>query len=494
MNWLDRAIGSMAPATALNRARARRALRQTEARYEAVQPGRLRPHIHDNASGNVEVQRSAGELRAMARHLDQNHDLARGVCNVMVRNIVGADGIAVEPRPKLPDGTVDAALARQLQDLWLEWTQRPEVTRTWNWAAACRLVCRSWLRDGEVFTQLLSGRVRHLKHASTVPFSVELLEADRVPLDYDRPRERIYQGVQTNAWGRKLAYWLYTQHPGETGGALGALYPEIKRVSADVILHPYMTDRISQMRGVSLFASVITRLFDVKDYEESERVASKVAASMAGYIKKGQGEDYMAMREGGDAPEPRNMMMRPGMIFDDLLPGEDIGSIEANRPSDKVSDFRAAMLKAVASGSDVGYSSFSRDYDGTYSAQRQELVEQWSAYAVLRNQFIGQYAAPTWQQFVYAAAASGKIDVPRGMALNGLTAAEFRGPAMPWIDPIKEAKAQQALRESGFKSTQQIIRERGGTPSDVWRQIAEEEQARAAIRRDLGLQPEQSVE
>ncbi|MDN5939844.1 MAG: phage portal protein, partial [Salinisphaera sp.] len=422
-------MAAVAPRAALGRVRARRSL-YAMARYEAVKPGRLRPHINDYSSGNVDVQRDARELRAMARHLDQNHDLARGVCNVMVRNVVGPDGIALEPRPRLQDGSVDQQLAADLLGAWQEWTKTPEVTRAWSWAASCRLACRSWIRDGEMFAQMLSGRVPFLSHGTTVPFSVELLEADLVPLDYERPRERIHQGVELNSWGRKIAYWVYKQHPGEGFGALGTLFPEVKRVAADRIVHPYMTDRISQIRGVSLFASIITRLFDVKDYEESERIAAKVAASMAGYIKKGTAEDYLAYagEDLAKAPTDRDMRMRPGMIFDDLLPGEDVGTIDSNRPSDRVTDFRATMLRAAASGADVGYSSFSRDYGGTYSAQRQELVEQWSAYAVLRDQFIAQFVRPVWEQFVFAAATASLINVPRAISMAHLTAADFRGP------------------------------------------------------------------
>lgn len=35
---------------------------------------------------------------------------------------------------------------------------------------------------------------------------------------------------------------------------------------------------------------------------------------------------------------------------------------------------RAGQLKAIAAGIGAGYSSIARSYDGTYSAQRQELV------------------------------------------------------------------------------------------------------------------------
>lgn len=52
--------------------------------------------------------------------------------------------------------------------------------------------------------------------------------------------------------------------------------------------------RLHQVWGLSVFASAMSRFEDVKDYEESERIAAKVAASMTFQIKKGGGEQYGA--------------------------------------------------------------------------------------------------------------------------------------------------------------------------------------------------------
>lgn len=462
-------------------------------RYEAARPSRNRKLIRDHASGDVHVQRDAAQLRSSARDLERNHDLARGVLSVMTRNIVGAQGIGIEPLPRMRDGTMNADLARELRGLFHEWSKRPEVTWCHGFASMQRLACRAWLRDGEMFGQLLSGQVPGLDHGTAVPFSVEMLEADLVPLDYDFGSERIRQGVELNAWGRKIAYHVYKGHPGDGGLVFGSLFPALKRVGADRIVHPYMADRISQIRGVSIFASIITRLMDVKDYEESERVAAKVAASMAGFIQKGNPDNYMEYAENGGAEkEPRQMKFSPGMIFDDLMPGEQIGTIDTKRPSDRLTDFRNAMLRAAASGADVGYSSVSRNYDGTYSAQRQELVEQWAAYAVLADQFVAQFVRPIWERFVFAAAAAGQIRVTRDIDVQHLADADFRPPPMPWIDPVKEAQALKILVDNKFKSRQQVIRERGGSWDDVLDQWAEEN--RAAEDRGLSLEPDAAAD
>src|SRR5690606_17057263 len=158
-----------------------------------------------------------------------------------------------------------------------------------------------------------------------------MIEADMLPLDlYDESRG-IVQGIEVNAWSRPLAFHLHKVHP---ANVYGHYRPETKRVSADRIEHLALVDRIGQLRGISVFASVINRLADVKDYEDSERIAAKVAASLTAYIRKGQPDLYSNGLDGGAASamlapgsdqEYRDLRMVPGLIMDDLLPGEDIG-------------------------------------------------------------------------------------------------------------------------------------------------------------------------
>ena len=137
-------------------------------------------------------------------------------------------------------------------------------------------------------------------------------------------------------------------------------------------MHLGLFKRLHQLRGVSIFHGILTRLADIKDYEESERVAARIAAALAFYIKRGDASMYIM----DDQASNREIPIAPGMTFDDLKPGEDVGMIESNRPNVHMVEFRNGQMKAVAAGSRVSYSSIARDYDGTYSSQRQELVEQ----------------------------------------------------------------------------------------------------------------------
>ena len=463
MNFLDRAIAAISPEKAVRRAHARRVL----AAYEAAKPTVLRKQSRDAGSGDRWVTQAGPNLRNQARYLDANHDLAKGVLNALVNNVVGANGIGIEPQPRGYDGEIHDDLADSLLRLWKDWCKEPECTGVEDWAGAQRLLARSWFRDGEVMAKDLTGNIPGLSHMTEVPFTLELLEADMCPLIYDDPAKRIVQGIQKNGWGRPINYFFYRQHPGDinvfTTRALNLI-----TVSADRVNHLATRDRISQLRGVSVFAAVMTRLDDIKDYEESERIAAKIAASMAAFIRKGSPDMYEPQTNG----QPRAMRFSPGMVFDDLAPGEEVGTIDTNRPNPQLIEYRKGQLRAVAAGTGANYSTIARDYDGSYSSQRQELVEGWANYQVLTAEFIKSMAQPVWDTFVQVAVNRGLVNIPVDVDLLSLNDALFIGPSMPWIDPVKEVKGHSEGERAAYIAGPEIIRRRGGNPRDVLEQEA----------------------
>lgn len=459
---VDRAILALSPAWAAGRARARLQVQAYGNAYEAVNHSRLRKHQRDMGSGNTTAGMAHRQLRDLARNLDRNHDISRGILNTLVRNVVGPSGIGVQPQPRDANGEIIPELAQQLSELFNEWSRQPEVTGEFNRARAEQLMARTWFRDGEGLWQYLEGSVAKLNHNTPVPFSLELLEPDLLPIDYNDPIKQIVQGIEIDAWGRPQGYWFYKEHPGDPFVTL----PTLKRLSTDRVGHIKLVDRLGQRRGVSMFASVLSRLDDLKDYEESERVAARIAASMAAFIKKGDAQSYP------DSPPtgaPRQMHFAPGMIFDDLLPGEEIGTIDSNRPNPNAVTWRDGQLRAVSAGADVSYSTASKNYNGTYSAQRQELVEQWSAYSLLQQAFVDQFTSEVYSRFVAACLAGGLIRPVRGVTFAQLSHAIYMPPVMPWIDPVKEVTGWQMQEDRCYISGAEIVQRQGRNPADVIR-------------------------
>lgn len=470
MNLLDFYVYLTDPERKLRRAQASAAL----AHYEAARPSPHRRRRMDNRSPNTLVGASAIALRAHARYLERNHDLSRGALRVLVNCVIGPAGIQVEPQPRRRDGTLHLEYAQKLREGRRLWDKRPEVTRRLSWPMAQRMLAYTWFRDGEAFSQKLIGEVPFLRHATAVPFSLELLEPDFVPLDFNDPARRIRQGIQTNAWNQPTAFHVYRNDPRDAGTLQTTA--DLKSVGAERMLHIAIFDRLHQDRGVSEFASVMTRLEDLKDYEESERVAAKVAASMTAYVKRVSPDGYNAEAQAGETdesgrPTPRDLRLQPGMIIDSLQVGEEIGLIDANRPSPNLVGWRQGQLRAFAAGIGAAHSSVSKDYDGSYTAMRQELVESWIHYAVLTEEFSSMCVLPVHESYVMASHLSGTIPMPADVDPATASDCLLLGQSMPWIDPLKEAIAYEKLVRAGFASEVEVIRKRGGNPRDTMDQI-----------------------
>lgn len=458
MNTLDKLIATFSPKAGYRRAQYRKAIRA----YEAAQPSRLHKKRTDARDADGVNNGAQRPLRLQARHLDENYDIATGILDALENNIVGT-ALWPEPMQLAADGTLHEQANEDLSRLFRRWARAPDTTGELDWNTLLRLVVRSWLRDGEMFTQYLEGRVSGYRHNSDVPLSLELIESEMVPIDYVDEKAGIMQGIQKDAWGRPDGYWIFDTHPeGILSGM--SLVSDTHFVEARRMVHLKLMKRIRQTRGITLFHAVLGRMDDIKDYEESERVAARVAAAFTAFITK-DGE-LSTVDPDGDG-KTRLIEMGPGLVVDDLMPGEKIEIAEASRPNTGLNDFRKGQLKATAAGTRSNASTISRDYDGTYSSQRQSMVEQRGNYDVLRGYLMQRFVLPTYERFVRMALLSGSYVPPSDLVKTTLYDVEFSTPGIPWIDPLKEVKADETAVNKGFKSVTQVIRERGGDPRTV---------------------------
>lgn len=191
---MDRLIRWISPQWALRRALSRHYL---ERLYEAASPSQYRKPRHGIHSGNGVMANAQGTLRAQARYLDENHDLAIGVLNTLVSRIVGT-GIVIEPMAKNAAGDLATDANDQIRRALREWFRAPEASTLYSWGQVQRLACRSWLRDGEVFAQHVEGTLA--KTAIGVPYMLELIEGDLCPMNaFAEGPPQVIQGSSSRA-------------------------------------------------------------------------------------------------------------------------------------------------------------------------------------------------------------------------------------------------------------------------------------------------------
>lgn len=487
---MERLISAIAPGWALKRAKARLQLARMQAFYESAKHSRTHPLKGTNSSADSVMARTDGRLRNIARWLDENHDLAVALFNDLVGWIIG-DGLTYEPMVRQPNGELAERVNLALGAAFESWSERPETTATLSRGEMERLLCRSWLRDGEALIHHVFGST--FPYPTPLRYVVELLEADFLPYELTAPARqgvpRIVQGVGLDSWNRPVSYYLWTHHPGASGYFLASsLKPErYKSVPAERISHLKFTRRLAQTRGVPIIHAVIRRLEDIKDIEDAERVAMRVDSDLTLILTNMPGwGGTPAADSGGGAGDPqgpiREMTMASGMQVT-LAEGENMAMHTPTRPNAKLVDFLQSQHRILARGASARYSSVTGDYNGTYSAQRQELVEGWRGYGELRQQFIAAAARPWYRRVVDAAVLAGEVSL-RGIDPRTLYAVDIRGPAMPWIDPEKELNYRAGMVENELASRAQMIRDTGADPKVVDAQIADDDRANRSDQED----------
>ncbi len=458
MSLIDDAIGIFSPGWKASRLRSRVAINA----YEAALPTRTHRAKRENRNANQLTQFAGRSIREQARWLDNNHDLVIGLLDKLEERIVGARGIVVDPQPILKTGLVADELSKQIRAAWAEWSVSPDVTGQFTRPVLERLMARTWLRDGEVFGQMVRGSASGLTPTAKIPFWVEALEPDYIPLEMNDTGKGVCQGIYLNNWGRPTKYVVY-KNLVTSGVALG----NTKEIAADGMMHLKFMRRLHQVRGNSLLSGILIRLSALKEYEDSELTAARIAAALGMYVKKGDGQSYESAD--GNGKDSRELNIEPGMLFDDLEPGEEIGMIKSDRPNPNLETFRNGQLRAVAAGSRSSFSSISRNYNGTYSSQRQELVESFEGYGILQDAFIAAVTRPMYRSWLQMAITAGVINVPPDVDMAMLFNAVYSGPVMPWIDPMKEANSWRVLLRGGAATEGDWVRARGANPGDVKR-------------------------
>lgn len=427
--------------------------------YDAAQPGRRTSGWTRNRGDvNALLQVAGAELRNHARDLLRNNGYTRRAQNVIANNSVGW---GIVPKPSGGSSTETAA-ARAAWVAWADTTDCDADGRH-TFAGLQSLVVRSLVSDGEV---LVRRRPRRPTDGLALPLQLQVLEIDFLDTTKTAPRGiaggPIVMGVEFDALGRRAAYWLFEEHPGNSG----ALAPGAsRRIPATEIAHVYQVERPGQVRGASWLATAIVPLKDLDEYEDAELVKQKIAACFAAFVTDPDGS-AAAIGALSDTPTESGAEVEsfePGMIAH-LPPGKAVTM--ANPPQVTNDAFTIRNLRKIAAGLGVTYEDLTGDYSQVNfsSARMGRIVHQ----AYIRNWqstvLIPQLCTVVWRWAMNAAVTAGVVSAVGG--------ADWTAPPLPMIEPDKEGLAYQRLVRVGTMTPSEMVREQGGDPAAHWEEYA----------------------
>lgn len=444
---------------------------QAVSAYEGASYGqRLSSWMATSTSINSLLSGSINTLRSRTRQLRRNNPLVSGGIDTFVSDLIGT---GISPSWQLKD----REKKKELQALWADWIDEA------NWDGNCdfyglqSLISSALIESGEAIVLFHRS---YMNNDLAVPFQLQVLEGDHLPENKNETLSNgntIRMGIEFNRQGRRVAYHLYKEHPGETFGfnqSIGTV-----RVLAKNICHIFKQTRPGQIRGASWLAPVLVKLHDYDQYDDAELVRKKGAAMFGGYITEPAGGVNPTLAfgksESTDSQNREIVPMEPG-TFPVLPPGMDIRFSEPADVGGNYERWVKQQLRMIAKGIGTTYEKLTGDLtEVNYSSIRAGLLSFQRFCKQIQLQTIAfQLCKPVAREFLNTAVLSGAIELP-GYAQNPriYRRIKWRPDGWPWVDPVKDQLAEQMAVRNGFKSREEVIAESGGDIEEVDAAIAE---------------------
>lgn len=420
--------------------------------YEGAGKGkRVQNWRTPSTSVNAENLPALSTLRDRSRDLIRNNGYAAKAIAELVGNTIGTGIIAKISSPR-------AGAEKALRAAWESWAETTEIDADGlhDFYGLQALMARAMFEGGEV---LIRRRWRNFSDGLSVPMQIQILESDY--LDTTKNEELddggfIIQGVEFDRLGRRRAYWLFPNHPGDT---TRFKRQASIRISGTEIIPLFEVLRPGQVRGIPRAAPVIIKMRDFDEAQDAALVSQKIASCFTAFVTKPlDAADEDGLEDG--LPEK----VEPGLLWE-LSPGQDV-RFSQPPPFAGYKDFSQITLRSIAAGMRVPYEILAGDFSNVnFSSGRMSWIGFHRDVEMFRwITFIPRVCQGVFKWFLEAAALT-------GIEISGASS-NWTPPRREMIDPIKEIQALRDAVRAGFMSLSEAIRQLGYEPREVMNELA----------------------
>ncbi len=435
-------------------------------------------------------------LRARSADAVMNIPLASSAINNSRTNIVGA-GLRLSPKPKYkvlgitPEEAKEwARITKEEFDLWAN-SKLCDLLKKNNWYDQQDIALQCYMIDGDSFVAF-----KYRPPSPGMPYSlrIQLFEASRIcnpgvqsvtgspwTVTVKNPDNgnRIINGVEVDEDGAVVAYWICNKYPYDP---TNMQVPEWVRVEAfgrqtgqPNILQICHDDRPEEYRGVPYLAPVLEVLKQVGRYTDAELTAAIIKSFFSLFFEeKIAGNGGFPITETLNQHEkvslnPNDFEVGPGTM-NVLPPGYQVTSIDASRNLSTYEVFTNQLIKQIGATLEQPYEVLVKSFNSSYSASRAALLQAWSAFKIRRIWFVRDFCQPSYERWLTEAIAIGRVKAPGyftdPLKQKAWANADWYGPVMGSVDPVKEVEAAALKVKYGFSTREKETAEMTGANFD----------------------------
>jgi lambda family phage portal protein len=460
--------------------------RRVQARYDAAGMGRRMAAWNPPTQGPNRALEGLQRIRNRARDVSSNDWSGESSVQKWTTTLIG---IGITPRFKR---ITNKERKKQIVDLWNDFVAKADADCVLNLYAMQTLVVRSWLDAGEVFVR---RRSRFLDEGLPVPMQAQIIEAEFVPmLDVDSYEglpagHRIRSGIELDKRGKRVAYWMYKEHPGDGTGML--LMPdELVRVAASEICHVYEPKRAGQLRGVSMLAPVLNRLKTIENYDDATLTRQQLANLIVGFITRGLPDldddddiNPLSNQENVQGSAGPLLGLQPGLI-QELEDGQKVEWSNPPEAGTNYSEYMRTQHMGTSAAAGLPYELFAGDIKEVSDRTLRVIINEFRRFAEQRQWqiVIPMFCQPVIEWFASAALLAGKITIDE---VDDVRRVEHAPHGWSHIHPVQDPQGKKLEVEAGFRSRSSVVGEQGDDVDTV----DDERQADDQREQELGIGP-----
>jgi len=460
---LDQMIGLISPERAFRR-------KQFRFAYDALDRGRTRKkRLSVGGSGDRQLgEMQLAGLRDICREMGRNNPLVKGLLRTERDGLVGS-GVKIKAR------TSEENLNDDIESLWKEdmIDRSCDVTGRFNFNQYLRMAYLTYRRDGDMGTILLDNG------------EIQPIEGEQIGTPWGQSEAKhfvVSNGIAySKSNGKVIGY--YVGKPNKWGFIGQTEYHKYK---AENFYHMFNPERFSNSRGEPALTSSINWIDQLCDYMEAELVAAKVNACFSMFVsRKDEFDDNLPLSTGGvesdgtDEEGNRLEKIEPGRIMYGE-PGEDAKGIGQVRPGAVFDPFVLRMLTMIGRPLNMPLMLITLDFSGaTFMNARiayQKVQESWTAE---QDNIIKPFVAAVYRRWIQT-----KITVGKFKERDDIYRHDVLCKRWPYVDPLKEAKADEQEIINRTNSRTRISARKGDEQSDIDAELSTEK----ARGQELGLE------
>ena len=442
----------------------------TSQAYETAKKNRLnRERSTSGGTGDERLDEATlWDLREISRDVDRNNGLAIGIIDRGVENIMGPAGYDLLPK------TVNDDLNRTVEDDFLDWLQVADVRGEFTGWELISKSFRAAEVDGDSFQQWDAD-------ANNGDGGLRAFEADRVLSPFKTSGTRgvanvrgrnLINGIARDRAGRKR--WMFVANETPTSPDVRADQGRV--IDARTVVHFVDPRRLSQNRAEPRLSPVIRDIDDLDDLLLYERIAAKVVAAQAYFIKTDSPEGAAdAMKSSNDSTSSSRIQeVLPGTV-NYLGLQEDIAASPTNRPSDNFEAFVKLLNRYVGLPLGLPYELVMMDFSQVNFASSRQLLNQAQRRWKCQQFRVAKYVSQVYGWWLAQRIENGHYKKHRKEINSGLIYRhEWGFPGWPSPNPLQDAQAIATGLEWSFESRTNANRRQGTSQDDIFDELDRE--------------------